>query len=283
MPINLRARRQRAVLFSASLVGMALVLLPPGVARGALVIGTFEDQNPGSNAFKNDFRPTNVFITGGFSLNNSFNPTFGSWSGFSASSKVDNAFGGSDFSHQYGAYAPLGANGTGSGGSATYGVAFNFSQGDAFINLPSGVDPSSIDIANTTYVAQSIMQGDSFARAFRQGDFFRLDILGFSGLNGTGTQVGDVPFFLADFRGSSLQLVGDWTTVSLTTLAGARSLAFNLTSTDVGQFGMNTPAYFAVDNVTGVTAVPEPSGVVLCGLGIGLAGLYSLRRRMRLH
>lgn len=283
MPINLRARRQRAVLFSASLVGMALVLLPPGVARGALVIGTFEDQNPGSNAFKNDFRPTNVFITGGFSLNNSFNPTFGSWSGFSASSKVDNAFGGSDFSHQYGAYAPLGANGTGSGGSATYGVAFNSSQGSAFINLPSGVDPSSIDIANTTYVAQSIMQGDSFARAFRQGDFFRLDILGFSGLNGTGTQVGDVPFFLADFRGSSLQLVGDWTTVSLTTLAGARSLAFNLTSTDVGQFGMNTPAYFAVDNVTGVTAVPEPSGVVLCGLGIGLAGLYSLRRRMRLH
>ncbi len=283
MPINLRARRQRAVLFSASLVGMALVLLPPGVARGALVIGTFEDQNPGSNAFKNDFRPTNVFITGGFSLNNSFNPTFGSWSGFSASSKVDNAFGGSAFSHQYGAYAPLGANGTGSGGSATYGVAFNFSQGDAFINLPSGVDPSSIDIANTTYVAQSIMQGDSFARAFRQGDFFRLDILGFSGLNGTGTQVGDVPFFLADFRGSSLQLVGDWTTVSLTTLAGARSLAFNLTSTDVGQFGMNTPAYFAVDNVTGVTAVPEPSGVVLCGLGIGLAGLYSLGRRMRLH
>ena len=42
-------------------------------------------------------------------------------------------------------------------------MAYNFSQGDAIINLPSGVNPYSIDITNTTYTAQSITQGDQFA------------------------------------------------------------------------------------------------------------------------
>ena len=156
-------------------------------------------------------------------------------------------------------------------------MAYNSSQGDALINLPSGTNPISIDVTNTTYVAQSISQGDSFARAFHQGDFFRLDILGFSGANGTGHQIGDVPFYLADYRGSTLQLVSNWTTVDLTTLAGSTSLEFTLTSTDVGAYGMNTPAYFAVDNLTAVTvsAVPEPSSWLLCLTGIGIVGAIS--------
>jgi hypothetical protein len=278
IPKPVRAARRLAALAWAVVLGASLAVS----ARGDLVIGTFEDQNPGPDTYKNDFRPTNGFTTGGFSLNNNFDPTFGAWSGFAVSSKVDNMFGGPhDYNHEYGAYAPLGASGTGSGGSATYGVAFNFSQGDALINLPSGVSPYSIDVTNTTYAAQAITQGDDFATAFqKKGDYFRLDILGFTGPNGTGTQVGDVPFYLANFPdvpGSTLQLVSNWTTVNLTPLAGARSLAFTLTSTDVGDFGMNTPAFFAVDNITGVTAVPEPS--VLVQLGFVLAGLGVLVRR----
>jgi hypothetical protein len=240
-------------------------------------VGTFEDVNPGTDTFKNDFRPANSFTTGGFTLKNNFDPTFGAWSGFSVSSMVDNTFGGNDLSHQYGAYAPLGAHGTGADGSATYGVAYNLLQGDALINLPSGTNPVSMNVTNTTYTAQSITEGDQFARAFHQGDYFKLDILGFSGLNGTGTQLGDVPFYLADFRGSTLQLVNDWTPVDLTALKRSESLAFNLTSTDVGQFGINTPTYFAVDNLTAVTVstIPEPSSWLLCLTGIGIVGAIS--------
>src|SRR5512140_545106 len=99
MFINPCARRQRAVFFSALLLGAAIGLHPGGVARGDFVIGTFEDQYPGPNTFKNDFSPANTFTTGGFTLNNNFDSTFGSWSGFSVSSMVDNVFSGSDSSH----------------------------------------------------------------------------------------------------------------------------------------------------------------------------------------
>src|SRR5262249_12108669 len=101
-----RTRVLRAAL-SLTLLAAALGLQP---ARGAFVVGTFEDQNPGPNTFQNDF-PSGSFMTGGFTLNNNFNPAFNAWSGFAVSSKVDNTFGGNDFDHEYGAYAPLGANG----------------------------------------------------------------------------------------------------------------------------------------------------------------------------
>ena len=96
-----RACRRPAVFFSVLLIATILGSHPGGVARGDFV-ATFEDQYPGSNTFKNDFRPTNTITTGGSTFNNNYNPTFTSWSGFSVSSKVDNTFGGSDFSHDLG-------------------------------------------------------------------------------------------------------------------------------------------------------------------------------------
>jgi hypothetical protein len=44
-----------------------------------------------------------------------------------------------------------------------------------------------------------------------------------------------------------------------------------MSSTDNGAFGMNTPAYFAMDSI----AVPEPSALLCSLAGLGLA----LRRR----
>ncbi len=245
-------------------------------AQADYLTGTFEDQYPGANTYKADFSGTNGFNTGGFFLNNNYNATYNAWSGFAVSSKIDNTFGGNDYDHLYGAYTP---SGTGAGGSATYGVATNFSQGDAYINLPSNSNPFSIDITNTTYTAQSITQGDAFARAFRQGDYFKLDILGFSDLNGKGTLLGDITVYLADYRGSSLLLIHDWTTIDLTSLAGARSLAFNMTSTDNGPFGMNTPATFAIDNIVAVRSIPEPASLILLLGGLSAVAVRHHRRR----
>ena len=48
-------------------------------------------------------------------------------------------------------------------------------------------------------------------------------------------------------------------------------IRFTMSSSDNGMFGMNTPAYFAMDNLV----VPEPSSLTLGAL----AGLTLLRRR----
>ena len=82
-------------------------------------------------------------------------------------------------------------------------------------------------------------------------------------------------FYLADYRFADNGLdyiVDDWSWVDLTSLGAVDKLQFGLSSTDNGFFGMNTPAYFAMDNM-----VPEPATMSLLALG----GLAVLRRRSR--
>jgi len=124
--------------------------------------------------------------------------------------------------------------------------------------------------------------GDGFAKKFggatgSDPDFLRLTI---TGQDGGGATTGTVDFFLADFRFADAAqdtIVRDWTFVDLSSLGAVASLGFALASTDNGAFGMNTPAYFAMDNLT-VAAIPEPSTAWLLAGGIGIVGL-ALRRR----
>ena len=73
----------------------------------------------------------------------------------------------------------------------------------------------------------------------------------FVGLDDQGREVGVEPFYLADYRDGKSDALSAWTWVDLTGLGDNVSrLEFRMDSTDVGQFGMNTPAYFAIDNLT---------------------------------
>lgn len=287
----------RRPLRAAALVGLAALLLSAPASRAEYLHGNFEDQYPGPDSYRNDFGPAGQFQTGEFTLSNHYEiQEFGDfqyefWHGFAVSSRVDNTYEPTDpsFIHQFGAYAPARGGLTGSGGSATYATAFvsNFGDDKTFINRPENADWVSIDVANTTYAAQSILLGDGFARAFEPGDWFRLDILGYSDLGGAGSLIDTISFYLADYRGDTLQLISDWTRVDLGNLAGARSLAFELFSSDVDEWGMNTPASFAIDNLIAfregpdpsIPAVPEPSSLLLAGLGLGGLAFYQRRSR----
>ena len=109
-------------------------------------------------------------------------------------------------------------------------------------------------VTNTTYAGLSMLYGDMFAKRFggpdgTDSDFFILTI---HGLDANGDDTGSVDFYLANytFQDPNLNyIVSAWTTVDLTPLGNATSLAFELNSSDIGQFGMNTPAYFAMDNL----------------------------------
>jgi hypothetical protein len=69
--------------------------------------------------------------------------------------------------------------------------------------------------------------------------------------------------------------------MDLTSLGGAKSLSFDYASSDVGQFGINTPLYFAMDNLT-LSVVPEPSSALLAGIAVAIIALpAALRCRLR--
>ncbi len=213
----------------------------------------------------------------GVFFSNSYDTAFHSWSGWAYSDVKDPTTTGptpftNDFDHQFAAIT-----GTAPGGSGNYGIS---TGPGAAINLPTGTSPISFEVTNSTYSYLAMTHGDGFARQFTTGDFFELKIFGFSGLNGTGTKVGEVDFFLAKYTSPASLPVNTWTLVDLTPLAGSRSLTFDYASSDVGTFGINTPEYFAMDDLTlSTAAVPEPGALVL--MVSVLAGLAVLARRAR--
>ncbi len=154
--------------------------------------------------------------------------------------------------------------------------------------------PQNVYLTNSTYTYNSMRSGDGFAKKFggasgNDSDWFKLTIYAWS----NGVLKGDsVEFFLADYRfgNNSLDyLVNDWRLVNLSSLGAVDSLSFSLSSSDNGSFGMNTPAYFCMDNLsivipaTGVAATPALARVypnpALSELHVDLldAGLLSAR------
>ncbi len=195
---------------------------------------------------------------------------FFTWDGWAVSNHADTTTG--DYTNQFSAIP-----GAGAGGSAFYGVCYvsGYEPGPSVL-LPAGATLVSMEVTNTTYAALSMLHGDGFARKFggadgHEPDWFRLTIIG---LDDDAAVVGSVEFYLADYRFENDEqdyVVQQWTLVDLTPLADARALQFELASSDVGVFGMNTPAYFAMDNLV---FVPEPAGFLLL-----IAAAAMLRRR----
>ena len=119
-----------------------------------------------------------------------------------------------DYTNQYSAIT-----GSGADKSQTYAVAYTFGQNanafnpsESFINLPPGTTPESVQVTNTTYAYFSMLDGDQFSRKFGAGDYFLLDVRGYTGANGTGTEVGEVDFYLANFLGSNSYIINTWQT-----------------------------------------------------------------------
>jgi len=251
------------------------VFLGSSLAQAGLI--DIEAPALGALTHQADYNTPGGFTSGGAFFNNTYTDFGGGafgWSGFALSRETDATTPG--FGNQFSSAA-----GSGFGGSLQYAVSYvdSFSPAPQITFAP-GERPLSLQITNTTYAALSMKNGDSFAKKFggtsgTDPDFFKLTINGFSA---TSQPTGSLDFYLADYRfenSASDYIVTTWTPVDLSSLgASTNALTFSLASSDNGRFGMNTPAYFAVDQIT---TVPEPSSVLL--LAFAATGLAVRRRR----
>ncbi len=228
---------------------LALLTLATTLRIAAQTTANFENISVPLAGFLNNAAPSNAFESGNVSLFNLYNAGFDFWDGWAISQITNNTTPG--YGNQYSAIPGKGYN-----NSATYAVGYSFVGN--YIQLDGaamGGVVNGLYVTNSTYAYYSILEGDAFAKKFggvtgNDPDFFKLTIK----KHKNGQLAADsVDFYLADYRfanNASDYVVKTWTYVDLRSLGNVDSLAFFLSSSDNGTFGMNTPAYFCVDHIT---------------------------------
>jgi len=253
----------------AAAVAAALLALP---ATAAVI--SFEDLGLGANTNRENLTPG--FTSGGATFANTWTDwgTFTGWNGFAQSTRINTTTPG--WTNQFSSYS-----GSGAGGSATYAVGYDDGYSpavDMTITFPSDVTVNGLHVNNTTYTALTIRDGDAAfgVLPFDAGDWYKLILQGFDASNGS---LGAIDFYLADYRSlipAERYIISAWTYIDLSSLGPTvRQLKMTLDSSDVGAFGINTPTYVAVDNVTYTVPEPGAAGLLLAGLG----GLWAYVRR----
>lgn len=237
-------------------------------------VSTFENLTLAPNSYwngsktiiKNDtmFIDT-IFTSGDAIFPNRFSrqyPKYHYWKeGWAYSNVKDDTTNGS----LYNAYTKSGYN------SDNYAIG----QNNAIIRLNAnaqGHKVKGVYITNSTYAGLTMKDGYFVARKFGdttgtntspkypQGgypDWFKLTIKGYK--NGALTPKA-VDVYLGDYRfddNSKDYILKTWQWVGLDSLGGVDSVLFTLTSSDVGSFGMNTPAFFCIDDFT----TESPTGI----------------------
>ena len=216
----------------------------------------FEAHPLSAESYDNGSAGGGDFVFTDVTFTNYYDTAWGSWNGFSISNITDNITSG--WGNQYSAYT-----GMGSDGSENYAVFYPWGQISGFPSDPM-IRIDSLKITNTAYAAIAMRDGDAFSKKFGSPngadgnpdgtngeDYYRVWVIGEDYMFG---QKDSVEFYLADFRfADSTQdyIVDGWVNIDLSNFSfNVHHIDFRLESSDNGAWGMNTPAYFAVDDIT---------------------------------
>lgn len=206
----------------------------------------FEDLTLSPESFWNGSSGSGNFTSGQVKYLNNYTAAYGSWSGFSYSNVTNNATGG--LSNQYSAI-------TGNGAENSKNYAVGYGADTLVFSNPANVE--GLYVTNSSYAYYDMLNGSNYSKKFGANDWFKLTIKGY---NSTKTLVSEVDFYLADFRFTDTSknfILNTWKWVDLNSFTNVSYITFGRTSSDNGQWGMNTPDYFCMDGlkVKGYTSV----------------------------
>jgi hypothetical protein len=230
---------------------------------------TSDDLGLAPNSYWNGSTLSGGFQDGDAYFPNQYDTTYASWGGFAYSNvplNIDTiTSGATDYNYQYSS-----AEGGGVYGSSAFGICYT-SGSYTTLNL-KGFAPGhqifGLYVTNSAYDYLSMKYGDQFGKKFggthgTDPDWFQLTITGWY----QGNLIADsVNFYLADFRSADTTqhfILKSWKFIDLMPLGNVDSLFFTLSSSDTGIYGMNTPAYFDLDNFMTTDGVTYSSPVVV--------------------
>lgn len=197
-----------------------------------------------------------IFVHGSYS-------DWNSWWGFTASNSFNNSRPENTLTHQWSNMAPGGIelNEDGTVKTDKYGapvtsadvpylVAFYapyMSERSIDMAFKEGktYEPVGTYINLTSYTYYTLEVGDAYARAFNNGDDYSLTVHGIAADQSEKT----VTVSLASYTNGCITINRGWQYVDLSPLGAVNELYFSLTTTDVGDYGANTPMYFCMDKL----------------------------------
>ena len=202
-------------------------------------VATFEELCDTPDIFWDGSDLSACFTSGGYTFINNYVDWggYGSWDGFAYSSMTSTVY--TSLADQYNCCVGAGVN-----ESATFGVAY--------YSAYMGTEPTVISadaeqfqatgcyVTNSAYAYTSMLEGDAYSKKFDETDWFLLTATGYLAEEPTGT----CEIYLA----KDGEIMSDWNYFDLSSLGIVDEIHFTLSSSDTGDWGMNTPAYFCIDN-----------------------------------
>ncbi len=233
------------------LLSLALVMAAFAMAQEP---ATFEDVPLGSGGIWQPPVGDNEMPSGGWLFTNS--TQYGYWGGFTASNRTDLSQTGLDA--QYTAAA-----GCGYDGSTQYAVAFTMGvQTDVYAADGQLHTVTGCYVTNNLWTYQDILQGGYGELPYggttgNDPDWFKVTA---TGKNASGQTVGELDFYLADYRFANNEedyVLDTWEWFDLSPLGDVATISFSLSSSRGSGYNMITPAYFCMDNFNGGGAAPD--------------------------
>lgn len=184
---------------------------------------TYSEEDAASMLLAND---------GKFMFEHNAIAVYDTWGGFTISKNA------ADTLNQFACAAKGGVKGVGSPFIVAYylGAPLTLMFADRYY-------PKEIYVCQDMVTLLSLQNGDGYAKKFTAKDTLALHI---SGLDEDNNNTDTVTYYLA----VDSVFNQAWTKIDLSSIGYCYALEFSMTSTDTGAYGMNTPAYFALDALT---------------------------------
>lgn len=174
-----------------------------------------------------------------------YNEEYAYWGGFAQSRVKDADAANGLFANQYAVYNEAAA----SGDSFLIYYYDSYNEPCDIVVKQQGVSLRDVMLNLTTYTYASITNEaiNDFARVFVDGDYLKVVFTGMRGNEATGV----VECYVVDYRDGKREMTTEWTTFSLANLGeGYDRVSVTIETTDVGEWGANTPLYIAMDNLS---------------------------------